>query len=91
MTQPMMAAPPKETRHVLIPEHMRGSSRITKHNHIVKVLTDGNNKDTKTKKSKKQNKTPKHSAFACMKDDDPRSIKLATQFDVEQRLEYIKS
>jgi hypothetical protein len=32
MTQPVMAAPPQETRQVLIPEHMRGSiSRIMEH------------------------------------------------------------
>jgi hypothetical protein len=79
MTQPtMMAAPPQETRQVLIPEHMHGSSQIHEHNRIVKVPRDGNKKDTKTKKSKKKKQTPKHSAFACMKDhDDPRSIKLA--------------
>jgi hypothetical protein len=40
---------------------------------------------------KRKKQTPKQSAFACMKEDDPRSIKLAKQFDVEQRLEFIKS
>jgi hypothetical protein len=91
MTQPMMAVAPKETRQVLNPEHMHGSSRILEHSRIVKLIGDGNKKVTKTKKSKKKKQTPKHSAFACMRDDDPRSIKLAKQFDVEQRLEYIKS
>jgi hypothetical protein len=92
MTQPMMAAPPQETKQVLIREHMRGSSQIPEHTRIVKVPSDGNKKDnTKTKNSKKKKQTPKHSAFACMKEDDPRSIKLAKQFDVEQRLEFIKS
>jgi hypothetical protein len=91
MTQPMMAAPPQETKQVLISDHMRGSSRIPEHNQIVKVPRDGNKKDTKTKISKKKKQTPKHSAFACKQEDDPRSIKLAKQFDVEQRLEFIKS
>jgi hypothetical protein len=71
---------------------MRGSSRIPEHSRIVKVLRNGNKKDTKTKKSNKKKQTPKHSVFAYyMKENDPRSIKLAKQFDVEQRLEFIKS
>jgi hypothetical protein len=91
MTQPVMAAPPQETKQILIPEHMRGNSRIHKHTRFVKVPRKGDKEDSKTKKINKKKQTPKHCAFARMKEDDPRSIKLAKQFDVEQRLEFIKS
>jgi hypothetical protein len=70
---------------------MRGTIRIHEHTRFVKVARKGDNKDSKTKKINKKKQTPKNSAFARMKEDDPRSIKLANQFDVEQRLEFIKS
>jgi hypothetical protein len=86
-----MAAPPQDTKQIRIPEHMRGPSRILEHTRFVKVPRKGDKKDSKIKTSKKKKQAPKHSVFACMKEDDPRSVKLAKQLDVEQRLEFIKS
>jgi hypothetical protein len=57
---------------------------------LLSRFRDGNKKDAKTKKSKKKKDT-NTSAFTCMQEDDPGSIKLAKQVDVEQRLEFIKS
>jgi hypothetical protein len=82
----MMAAPPQETRQVLlITEHMRRFSQIPEHFRTVKVLKGGNRKDTKTKKSKKKKQVPKHSAFANMINDDPRSVKLAISLEFQEK------
>jgi hypothetical protein len=77
LTHPKMSVKEKETKKVLVPEHMPGSSGVTEHNQIVKVLKHGNKINTKPTKSKKKSKGQKHSVFVNMKNDDPRSIKLA--------------
>jgi hypothetical protein len=85
-----MAAPPQETRQVLIPEHIRrSSSRIPEPD--CQGAQRWKQERYQDQEIQKEKQAPKHSAFACMKDEDPRSIDLARQFDVEQRLEYIKS
>jgi hypothetical protein len=54
------------------------------------VLNGGNKKDTKTKKSKKKKTgTKTFCLFANMKDDDPRSVKLAISLEIHERMDLM--
>jgi hypothetical protein len=87
MTQPMMAGPSKTTMKIPIQQHWRNGSLVLAHTRDVQC-----NKDTKNKKQKslmKKNQERKHSVFAIKK-DDPASVKLAAQLEVEEKLAFVK-
>jgi hypothetical protein len=54
LNQLKLSVPQKATRKVEVPEHMRGTSRVAKHNRKVKVEGDGNKMNAKSAKSKKK-------------------------------------